>query len=646
MYSGPVPAIAELIANAWDAEAHNVEITIPLGTEITRDSVILVKDDGHGMSFDEVDDEYLVVGRDRRKSEGEMTKGKKRRLMAHKGIGKLAAFGIARVVTVRTTKNGRRTSFTMDYGDIVKDEQFVRDYEPRDTSVEITKDPDGTEIILADITVERAISADRFMKSMSRRFAVYSDDFKVVVNGQPIVKAEAPWQFRYPEEGWQEETLDGGRAIRWWFGFAKEPIPDEEFRGVSVLARGRLVQTPWFFGLSGGMHGQHGMQYLTGEVQADFLDEGDEDLVATDRGSALWEHPKAKSLQEWGQRKIKELLNKWADRRAESRLERIRRQPPLWSRIEKFRGRERAELQAAITKLAGIETIDDQRLDELVTFLLNAYENKHFMDVIRQLNAASAEAQAEVLEILAEWDVLEAVATAQVVRGRLAIISKFEQMIDHRVREKPDMQELLRDHPWLIDPTWTLVAHEKRLETLLVEYFHTPKQGQGNRRRVDFFCLADSMRVIVVEVKRPGDLASKGELRQLIDYVDYLREQEGDTTDRERPARSVYGYLVSGGLEPEARRESDRMQRDDMFVRTWERLLTTARESHRHFLEIVKQRAPRDDPRILALEDSQSAPQRDDVAPTVRPRPTRAAGPRRVARRRRVPNSRRGRPRR
>ena len=29
MYSGPVPAIAELIANAWDAMASKVEIVIP-----------------------------------------------------------------------------------------------------------------------------------------------------------------------------------------------------------------------------------------------------------------------------------------------------------------------------------------------------------------------------------------------------------------------------------------------------------------------------------------------------------------------------------------------------------------------------------------------------------------------------------------
>jgi len=33
-----------------------------------------------------------------------------------------------------------------------------------------------------------------------------------------------------------------------------------------------MAQAPWFFGLSGGVWGQHGMQYMTGEVIAEQLD--------------------------------------------------------------------------------------------------------------------------------------------------------------------------------------------------------------------------------------------------------------------------------------------------------------------------------------------------------------------------------------
>lgn len=99
MYSGAVPAIAELIANAWDAMAKNVYVNVPLGKSLEHTDKIIVKDDGSGMSFEECDNHYLVVGRDRRSDEGDYSKEfgevKPRKLMARKGIGKLSGFGIA-----------------------------------------------------------------------------------------------------------------------------------------------------------------------------------------------------------------------------------------------------------------------------------------------------------------------------------------------------------------------------------------------------------------------------------------------------------------------------------------------------------------------------------------------------------------------
>jgi len=306
---------------------------------------------------------------------------------------------------------------------------------------------------------------------------------------------------------------------------------------------------------------------------------------------------------DWGQAKVKELLAEWANMRAKTRMERVKKGTRYWARIQRFPVRERRELTAAIEKLASIPTIEDDRLDELVDFLVKAYENETFMTLIRQLNAASPEAQAEVLGLLKEWDVLEAISTAQIVRGRLEVIGKFEQMIDARVREKPDMQDFLRDHPWLIDPAWTMVEHERRLDTLLSKQFHVKAtKTKGGRKRVDFFCLSDASRVVVVEVKRPGNVVGKKELRQLTDYVDFLKKEEGQSTDPQHPRRTVCGYLVAHSVKPEATAERDRLAPHQIFVRPWEVLLRTARETHRHFLGVAKRRAPAEDPRIKALE--------------------------------------------
>ena len=123
-------------------------------------------------------------------------------------------------------------------------------------------------------------------------------------------------------------------------------------------------------------------------------------------------------------------------------------------------------------------------------FTYNALTNRTFLEAIRSLNAASTSDVAQLSEILSEWDILEAVSTAHLVKGRVEIIRKFKQMIRDKVPEKPDMQDYLKEHPWLIDPKWTMLSHEQALDTMIVEkYCLQPSRTSEGSRRLDFFCL-------------------------------------------------------------------------------------------------------------------------------------------------------------
>ena len=73
MYSTPAPAIAELIANAWDADASQVSIHIPLGTPINPQLTITVTDNGLGMTADDFNEKFLIVGREKRRHTGGKT---------------------------------------------------------------------------------------------------------------------------------------------------------------------------------------------------------------------------------------------------------------------------------------------------------------------------------------------------------------------------------------------------------------------------------------------------------------------------------------------------------------------------------------------------------------------------------------------
>lgn len=108
MYKQRTTAIAELVANAWDAGSNNVSITVPESDDYDRkSSKIIIEDDGNGMNTTEIQSSYLVVGRNRRTEGSNEVAG--RPVMGRKGIGKLAGFGIAEQMFISTKKEEKIT---------------------------------------------------------------------------------------------------------------------------------------------------------------------------------------------------------------------------------------------------------------------------------------------------------------------------------------------------------------------------------------------------------------------------------------------------------------------------------------------------------------------------------------------------------
>ena len=111
LYDRISAVIAEVIANSYDADATEVTVSAPMGEMLASKSGSVVKDkgfeievtdDGVGMLPDHINPYYLTVGAERRKDSrrGEVSKKFKRKVMGRKGVGKLAPFGVCRVVEV------------------------------------------------------------------------------------------------------------------------------------------------------------------------------------------------------------------------------------------------------------------------------------------------------------------------------------------------------------------------------------------------------------------------------------------------------------------------------------------------------------------------------------------------------------------
>ena len=348
MYQSPVNAIAELVANAWDADATCVEIELP-ERAADPNAVFVIRDDGIGMDFDECQNLFLAVGRNRRGGETEERTAEGRPVLGRKGIGKFAGFGIASRVTVETVSaaTGERTVFRLDLEALTADDrpsEVRKEIEVIDYAApnEDRKDRRGTRITLSKLTIHRTPSENQFRISMARRFLLHQEqaDFSVLVQGEPLPPSYdvAGFEYRFPqdlpqpiegveivEDGWGLETVDGNE-IRWRFLFHEDTINEEELKGIAVFAGGKLAQRPFLFHLTQGLTGQHGAEYLAGQVVADFIDRLPADLIATERQRVNWDRSETSPLLRWGQRRLRRVFRVWAALRAEEKNQTPRRE--------------------------------------------------------------------------------------------------------------------------------------------------------------------------------------------------------------------------------------------------------------------------------------------------------------------------------
>lgn len=98
---------------------------------------------------------------------------------------------------------------------------------------------------------------------------------------------------------------------------AETPIkPNPGLRGVSLFSRGKLVNAPEFFSNSTS---SHFFQYLTGWIQADFIDLLSEDVISTNRQSINWDNEEMQLFREFLSDLISKVNSSWREKRKEKK---------------------------------------------------------------------------------------------------------------------------------------------------------------------------------------------------------------------------------------------------------------------------------------------------------------------------------------
>ena len=551
LYSNIAAVITEVVANAWDADAGNVSIQfISLG-----DKIVIV-DDGIGMTQADLNEKYLRVGYRRRDEDptvGRVT-AKGRPVMGRKGLGKLSLFSIANTIEVQSFKDGAAQGFTMTVEGIKAAVKAKTAYNPEPMTADKLTVTSGTTITLRDIKRQRlGKGAIALTKRLARRFSVIGEarGFKITVDGNHITaadrgdlpKAQFLWSFQGTpldandtkhvlEREELECTLEGWDPkwhVTGWLATARLPkdLDSEEagnLNGIVAFARGRLFHENVLEKLNDG---RLFTKYLTGQIEADFLDDDEEpDIATSDRQRVQEDDPRYVGLIAFLKNSLNKIEKRWSEWRRKHEVKKAQEtSPALKEWLDSLAPGFRASAETLISRLSALPVDDEEDRRLLYRHGIYAFERMKLRGSTEML-ATNIDDVDVLLKVLADQDSLEASLYRDIVKSRLEVIKEFQTLVDADAKEKV-LQKYLFSHLWLLDSSWERATGSELMEKRLTEdgvvvADLTKKEKLG---RVDIKYRTCAGKHLIIELKKAGRKVDLMELQaQGILYVDKLKK--------------------------------------------------------------------------------------------------------------------------
>lgn len=633
----PTNVLAELISNAWDAYAENAYIDLH-----QDENYISIFDDGYGMTYDELVNNYLIIGKHKRVSKGDNTKLDKkysrfndipdRGPMGRKGIGKLAPFGISTLISLITVSsddngNNKVTWIELDLNEMVKKEnegeELITDYSPNiileniDYNKDIILDQfgkdnhikdinkksvenflekienSGTLILLNDLTLKKDIGKESLISAMGRRFTVtlLREDFNVFINNEKVEEDNAlpTFAFRIPKEGFSVERI-GEKEVRYWVGFVGSAEWSKDEAGVGIYAHGKIAQDrPFGFKHKGDEIFE---RYMYSTVEADWLDELDEDVISTDRTNLNWDADELKEFLEWGDKKIGTWTTEYQIYKKSVIKHEIEEDIQGKTDSKKIPQITQAEQSLMVDMLSDVYIRlgkDDKTKEKLLIATSNAWTHKPMKEMIKKLwdnfksNDMNPHDFTEILDKLTEYSVPESLSLSVTFAQKAYALNLLYKLL-HKGREI-DLQKLIEAFPWILNPDMEYLSANQTLKTMTIEAIDkglSPSRfqhkldsniGVDEGKKPDFVFLSDGAEreFCIIELKHPGEEITLDNREQLHSYMTYIESRYPDTKRK--------GILIGNNTN-----KIDNPNPSKMEFITWDEVFRKSRAIHIEYL--------------------------------------------------------------
>ena len=545
-------AICEYIWNGFEANATTITITHQ-DNVLQGVSEVTISDNGMGISCNTISDTFGAFLASPKNALSLQIKSK-----ANQGKGRFAGFSFAKSIrwdTICETSEGRM-QYSIFLFSANKNEYELSDAAPTEVAT-------GTTVTISDIDHLRAeqLSLEELESTLLKEFSWYlylNKDRKVEI----LVDGKRLDYTKYIDTKFSAEKhliLDGvGLTINvvvW-----KEKISEKfctYFMNMDGVVKGTDTTTfnrntvnfnHSVFVRSLYFEGKGGIS-LSSVQDSEYAQISTDDL-SQDRAFLR----KLKSeIQEVINGVLKTFLTSQAEKAVQEMIDR-KSFPTFSDDIQgHFQKKELVTVTRELYKLeAGIfyklKPLQEKSLLGFINLLLQSEERENILNIVESVVQLTPAQRKDFSDILRRTELGNIIETIHFIEDRYTVIDALKKILfeyTDYTNERDHIQKIVEQHYWLFGEQYNLVTADQRMQRALEQYLNilygsdAPEAilspDQEELRRMDIFlcgarktedAIGDMIQEnLVIELKAPKVVLSKKILRQIEDYMDFIRKQ-------------------------------------------------------------------------------------------------------------------------
>ena len=526
----PDVALTELVANAWDAGASHVTLSIPE----EKNQLLYIEDDGVGMSESEFQHHWMTLRYNRLKEQGRnviFPNGKKgnRCAFGRNGVGRHGLFCFGNEYKVITIKDGKKLTFKIKPN--VESQPFAVIEKKEESST-----GNGTRL---EVVVTKNLPAiNKISEILSARF-LHDPQFKITVNHRTLELEDLTGETEPAEIDIEGTNIH----LTAYFIDSTKAGRKSIFQGIAFWQSGRLVGEPsWSLGRNLVLDGRTSLaKRYTFIIKSNDLAE----YIKED-----WSGFKVSDEIEKVYQAVENFVNNSFESVTLATISNVTENldTPIKQSLKKVNPLVREEVKSVITEIVKTNPkVKQESVNLVVQTIINMENSKNGHELLEKLSTLSSDDIDGLNSLLSKWTVSDALVVLNEIDRRLSIITAIRKLgKDKTTDELHVLHPMIAESRWLFGPEYESSEYifNQQMKTAVEKIFTDVKyltSDANYKKRPDLICLPDSTvgvtgiedipsdlglvkvrKLLLIELKKGGFKIKREERNQAQGYVEDL----------------------------------------------------------------------------------------------------------------------------